>query len=184
MKKMLPFLLGCWAWMTYGQPDGPTLLARADSSLGPLQTLSYQIDYAQKYLTSSDTLQRRAICVLQAAPDDTLRLYHQVTDLTQNWQQAYNGAQIINTRFSDSSLLIVDTQANGYSFVTGNTIQYFIRCSYFRPRPFSRYLDRKDLAHYTVLPYAPPYSPLVWPAQCLHGPDVQLCAATRYPRGG
>lgn len=54
------------------------LLQKVDESLNKINTVTYKVDYFNKYLAKNDTVQATAICSLIIAPKDKMKSYHNI----------------------------------------------------------------------------------------------------------
>ncbi len=112
------------------------ILENSDNCIRKINTISYWIDFEMKYLSREDTMTRRSICHLKSAPNDSLNVYHNFVSLMGNHQQVYNGDNILNVNFKDSSSLIINTELYGYGFIKGNTNRELIRYNLFEDSLF------------------------------------------------
>jgi len=79
------------------------LLQKVDESLNKVNTVTYKLDYFNKYLAKNDTLHSKAICSLLIVPKDKIKSYHNI-DLEFEiekggekyfGQRRYNGAKVL-----------------------------------------------------------------------------------------
>ena len=138
MKTLLSALFCLLACTCFGQTlSVDQIFKKVDDRLDNLNTLSYWIDYDQKYLSKDDTTRLRGIVYLKGVPEDSLNVHHHLVNLTHNYQQIYNGDNILYYDLKDSSSLVTNTKLYGYSRIKGNINKYFILYELFNGKSFS-----------------------------------------------
>ena len=98
--------------LSFAQPiELKDLLLQVDISLNNINTVTYKVDYFNKYLARKDTLHSTAICSLLIVPKDKMKSYHNI-DLEFEvekggekyfGQRRYNGDKVLwYSRIADS----------------------------------------------------------------------------------
>lgn len=65
--------------ISFAQPiELKELLQQVDNSLNNINTVTYKVDYFNKYLAKKDTLHSTAICSLYRMPNDKMKSYHTI----------------------------------------------------------------------------------------------------------
>ncbi len=65
--------------LSFAQPiELKDLLLQVDISLNNINTVTYKVDYFNKYLARKDTLHSTAICSLLIVPKDKMKSYHNI----------------------------------------------------------------------------------------------------------
>ncbi|MEM6264556.1 MAG: TlpA disulfide reductase family protein [Bacteroidota bacterium] len=151
MRTYLTFLLSLLSITCFSQEISvKEVLTKTDSAIRGINTISYWIDHELRYFTNEDTIDGRAICHLQAAPKDSLKIYHNVVLLSEARQQVYNGASILHINLKDSSSLIFDPKLHGYGSIKGNLIGKLIQYDLFTESVFSKKLQDTALVDYSL----------------------------------